>query len=400
MRGRQTSLFESERMTLNGAIELSLASLNEYGGRYRHWSIAYSGGKDSSATVTFVAWAIKNGLVAAPESLTILYADTRQELPPLQATAMRLLAAMERDGFQTRVVLPELDDRFYVYILGYGVPPPSNTFRWCTGKLKVDPMYAEMERIHGQTNEKFLQITGVRLGESTNRDQRIALSCSKDSGECGQGWFQVSPSTAAGDTLAPLLHWRVCNVFDWCYFEDRRHGYPEVIDIADVYGDTEVRTGCIGCPLASRDVALERLVKLPQWAYLSPLLELKPLFRKMKHSRWRKRKATPEVLKDGKYSKNGQRKGPLTMEARHFFLEKVLDIQRRVNTAAIEQGRPLVSLINDEELARIYEMWELNLWPRKWSEDDINADELIPKINAVGSDLIVQPLLLDKGAGT
>lgn len=130
------SLFEDERLRLEDAIELSLNSLREYGSRYRHWSVAYSGGKDSSAAATFVAWAIKTGQVPRPDSLTILYADTRQEYPPLYMTAMRLLDTLQGDGFMTRVVLPPLDGRFYVYMLGYGVPPPSNTFRWCTDKLK------------------------------------------------------------------------------------------------------------------------------------------------------------------------------------------------------------------------------------------------------------------------
>ena len=88
---RQPSLFEDQRFNLEDSIELSLASLSHYGSQYRHWAIAYSGGKDSSATVAFVAWAIKEGRVTAPASLTILYADTRQELPPLQQTAVDLL---------------------------------------------------------------------------------------------------------------------------------------------------------------------------------------------------------------------------------------------------------------------------------------------------------------------
>lgn len=393
MRARQFSLFEDDRLTLSGAIDLSLASLRAYGDRYRHWAVAYSGGKDSSATVTFVAWAIKSGQVPAPESMTVLYADTRQEYPPLHATAMDVMAAMRRDGFRAEVVLPEMDNRFYVYMLGYGVPPPSNRFRWCTDKLKITPMNAALNnKVRQNADEKFLLINGVRLGESDNRDQRIAVSCSKDSGECGQGWFEVKPPSSAGDTLAPLLHWRVCHVYDWLYFENRRHGYPEVVGIADVYGDGDVRTGCIGCPLASRDVALERLAKRNEWSYLRPLLELKPMFRQMKLAKWRKRKAKPEKRKDGKWSKNGQRKGPLTMEARAHWLDKVLDVQRRVNEAAEE--RPKVDLINGEEETRIREMWALDMWPRKWSADDVVADVPLDKITSVDGDLLVQPLLV------
>lgn len=400
MKARQASLFESERLQLEDAIELSLDSLREYGQRYRHWAVAYSGGKDSSATVTFVAWAIKSGRVPAPESLTALYADTRQEYPPLHATAMQLLEHLRRDSFQAHVVLPELDNRFYVYMLGYGVPPPSNRFRWCTPKLKIEPMMQQLQSIRGATGEKFLMVTGVRLGESEARDKRIAIACNKDTGECGTGWIHVenagkedkkapgmwvrSPENAPADTLAPLLHWRVCHVFDWLYFNQHRHGYPEVAGIADVYGDEDVRTGCIGCPLASRDVALKNLVKRPQWSHLTPLLELKPMFREMKGAQWRKRKAVPEQHKDGKLSKNGQRKGPLTMEARAYWLDRVLDVQRRAG----------VDLINAEEKARILEMWQLDLWPQKWSGNDIRADIPIDRISVIGGKTIVQPLLV------
>lgn len=384
MKGRQQSLFDAQRMRLNDAIDLSLDSLREYGERYRHWSVAYSGGKDSSATVAFVAWAVRSGRVPAPESLTVLYADTRMELPPLQQTAMKVLERMRADGFDARVVLPELDDRFYVYMLGYGVPPPSNRFRWCTPQLKVEPMMAALQEVRERTGEKILSITGVRMGESAARDQRIAVSCSKDSGECGQGWFQVTTSEAVADTLAPLLHWRVCHVYDWLYFENHRHGYDEVAGIAAVYGDDDVRTGCVGCPLASRDNALERLVVQPEWSHLRPLLELKPFYREMKLARWRKRKARPERRKDGGWSTNGQRKGPLTMEARAYWLNLVLDVQQRAG----------VDLINAEEEARIREMWKLDMWPRKWSADDIDATSPVPRISSIGDDLVIQPLLV------
>lgn len=73
----QQSFFDNTRNSLDESIEMSLASIAAYGQRYRQWCIAYSGGKDSSATVTFVAWAIRHKLVPAPESLFVLYSDTR-----------------------------------------------------------------------------------------------------------------------------------------------------------------------------------------------------------------------------------------------------------------------------------------------------------------------------------
>lgn len=204
----QPTLFDDLRMSFQDALNLSVTSLNEYGQRYPHWVIAYSGGKDSSATAAFVTWAIRTGHVVAPESLTIMYADTRQELPPLQATAMQFMDALSAQGVDTRVVLPTLDDRFYVYMLGRGVPPPKNRFRWCTSQLKIEPMQRALEVRRAEVGQKFLMLTGVRMGESAARDQRIALSCNKDSGECGQGWFQTAPGDAVSDTPAPPRHWR------------------------------------------------------------------------------------------------------------------------------------------------------------------------------------------------
>jgi DNA sulfur modification protein DndC len=381
MSAKQPSLFDGMRLTLNEALDISLDSLRAYGARYRHWAIAFSGGKDSSATAAFVTWAIKTGKVERPESLTILYADTRQELPPLQRTAMQFMDALRADGFDARVVLPDLDDRFYVYMFGRGVPPPKNRFRWCTPHLKVEPMQAALAAKRAEAGEKFLMLTGVRLGESAVRDARIAVSCGKDSGECGQGWFQTMPGESVSDVLAPLLHWRLCHVWDWLAFGP--HGY-KLADVALVYGDGDVRTGCIGCNLASRDTALENLIKQPDWAHLTPLMELKPLFAELTKPKWRKRKATPDTKKDGTYAKNGQRMGPLTMAGRAYGLARVLDIQARAG----------VDLINAEEEARIRALWAANTWPDGWDGHEVNADVPIDQIAVVDNELVVQPLLV------
>lgn len=246
-------------------------------------------------------------------------------------------------------------------------------------------MTTALEERRQEIGEKFLLINGVRLGESQVRDQRIALSCGRK-GECGQGWFEVKPPQSVGDSLAPLLHWRVCHIFDWLYFENRRHGYNDVMGIADVYGDEDVRTGCISCNLASKDVALMNLVKKPEWVHLAPLLELRGVFRELKRPRHRLRKAEPEKRKDGKWAKNAQRMGPLVMDARSWGLGRVLDIQQRTG----------VDLINAEEEGRIREMWELDLWPQNWEGDEIRADVPIDQIHVSsdGLNVIVQPLLV------
>jgi len=249
--------------------------------------------------------------------------------------------------------------------------------------LKVQPMMEALAHLRESTGEKLLMLTGVRLGESHVRDQRIALSCSRDSGECGQGWFQVSTKDSIADTLAPLVHWRLCHVYDWLYFDPLSHGY-DMSGVAAVYGDEEVRTGCVGCNLCERDRVLLRLIQRPEWTHLKPLLELRPLYRELKKPQWRKRKVRPEKRKDGQWSKNVQRMGPLTMQARAYGLERVLDIQERAE----------VDLINAEEEARIREMWRLDIWPEKWSSADAEATMPINALALSGDGRIVEQALL------
>jgi len=180
------TLFDTDRQSIAAALDLTATSLKEQAGSHSHWAIAFSGGKDSTAAVTAVVHLIDAGLVPAPKSLTVLYADTRMELPPLQICAMAILDTLRKSGIEARVVLPPMDDRFFVYMLGRGVPPPKNRFRWCTPKLKIEPMVGSLARLRDMVGRKFLMITGVRLGESAVRDQRISLACSRDGSECGQ----------------------------------------------------------------------------------------------------------------------------------------------------------------------------------------------------------------------
>ena len=237
---KSQSLFEGIRMTLDEARALTAQSLRAYGERYKHWAIAFSGGKDSSATLTVVASLIAAGEIPAPESLTVLMSDTRMELPPLMASALGILAECDRRGFRTQIVMPEMDDRYFVYMFGRGVPPPKNRFRWCTPQLKVEPMLRALQSLRDEAGEKLLMLTGVRMGESAARDQRIVMSCSRDGAECGQGWFQETTPAAIADTLAPLLHWRVCHVWDWLSVFAPGEGFP-TLAVADTYGGDEAK---------------------------------------------------------------------------------------------------------------------------------------------------------------
>jgi len=400
----QSSFFDGgRRMQMDESIALSVQSMQAYGPDHAHWGIAWSGGKDSSATLTLLMWMLDTGKLAKPESLTVFYADTRQELPPLAVAAAQIMDELRERGVRVEVVMAPLDKRFMVYILGRGVPPPNNnTLRWCTRQIKIDPMEDALRARLDQVAGQILMITGVRQGESAVRDQRIEMSCGKDGAECGQGWYQQILPNAKGlrgrlATLAPLLHWRVCHVWEWL-----RHWAPQVefgdwstAMIAQAYGGDEAeeinaRTGCIGCPLASEEKALENVLAMPAWAYLAPLRGLKLLWRELREPQHRLKKAGLERLKDGSIAKNPQRMGPLTFEARLMGLERVLGIQADCNAAALAAGRPTISLINAEEEARIRELITLETWPQGWDGDEPTADTVMETVYQNGA---VQPLL-------
>ena len=79
----------ARRLQMTESIELTIQSLQAYGATHEHWGLAWSGGKDSSATLTLIMWLLDTGKIQRPKSLTVFYADTRQELPPLAVAAAR-----------------------------------------------------------------------------------------------------------------------------------------------------------------------------------------------------------------------------------------------------------------------------------------------------------------------
>lgn len=396
MKTVQGNLFEGviQRLQMTESFELSWQSLGAYGPRYNYWCIAWSGGKDSTTLVTFIVYSILAGKIAPPKKIFIMYADTRLELTPLYVAAQQIMDELAEHGYEVQVVMASLENRFLTYILGRGVPPPNNaTFRWCTSRIKIEPMQHALEQLVGHLGEKVLMLTGVRQGESAIRDQRIVMSCSKNGAECGQGWYQETLPTSLCDTLAPILHWRVCHVWEWLkhWAPLPQYGDFSTELIADAYGGDEAeelnaRTGCMGCPLTDKDTALDNLIIKPKWAYLAPLKRLRPVYRELRKAPNRLRKTGLEENNE----RNKQRMGPLTMAAREWAFNEILSIQNEVNTLAEKYGMPKVYLLNDEEQAFIRKCWAENLWPNKWTGKEPVADTPMDTVYSDGS---IQPLI-------
>jgi DNA sulfur modification protein DndC len=395
-RASNVGFFQDSALTLQEAIELVISSILAYALEYRHWAIAFSGGKDSSTVLALILHLIEAGRIPRPDSLTVLYADTRMELPMLHASAQTLLEEARARGCRIITVIPPLEDRFFVRMLGKGYPPPHNGFRWCVGLLKIKPMQAALHAIYELCGkEKFLTLTGMRVGESAVRDRRFLTACSKNDGECSQGWYQKTTPASISDVLAPVLHMRVCHVADILGFEAPEWGFT-TLPVLRAYGadagDSEslaARTGCIRCPVAGHDTTLDRVIKFPEWAYLTPFSDLLRVYTRLSSSHSRLRK-TGERKKNGDLSKRPMREGPLTMRSRLWGLAQIKAIQDEVNRVAVATGRPEVWLINQEEEEEIHRLIQANTWPDKWDGTEVEATEMV---NITLSEGVVQPIL-------
>lgn len=393
------NLFGIEKISVGDCQELTIRSLEAYAYNHKHWVIAWSGGKDSTATMTLVIYLIISGQITQPESLTVMYADTRLELTPLEISAQNMLKhlnALNLPWLKTQVVTADIDHRFMVYMLGRGVPPPNNqTLRWCTNQIKVQPMQVAIAKEFETRQEKVLTITGVRMGESAIRDGRLSMACNKNGAECGQGWYMNTLDNKITATIAPIIHWRVCNVWDWLqvFAPQKKYGGWDTSMLAQAYGgdnanEINARTGCLGCPLANHDTALDAVMeKYPNdWGYLHPLKQLRPLYREMRKFEHRLRKHG-EKKSNGELAKNPYRVGPLTMKARKDFTYKIILIQRQVNSLAKDSGRPMINILNKEELDRIAWHWDNNVWPQKWSGNEPIATEPFEQMYSDGATL-------------
>jgi DNA sulfur modification protein DndC len=393
MKPQNATLFDGMRLTQEEAIELTAQSLQANAGAHQHWAVAWSGGKDSTALWTMLLYLIRAGRIPRPRTFTVLQADTRMELQPLWLVAEGLAAQLREQGIEVHQVMAPLDLRYWVYILGRGVPPPNNgKLRWCTRQLKIDPMARALTGLRARYGEKLLLMTGLRIGESAVRDSRIALACNKDGGECGQGWYQETLPDSVADRLAPILHMRVCHVMDWLTFNapDPEYGGWNTTPLVRVYGDGEARFGCMGCPLVQEDKALERTIRIPGWEHLAPLRRLHALWAELRKPHRRLRKRGGETRKDGVLAKGQQRLGPLTLEARLWGLSEVLRLQADVNEGARRTGKPDLLLVNPEEEQRIRALISSGTWPEGWTGSEPTGDELAEKHFDDGS---VQELL-------
>lgn len=305
---------------------------------YNHWIITFSGGKDSTTTViTALETALE--LEEQVERIDIVYSDTTLEIPPIYQYALAFLQFLQefervaRLPLHCHVVYPKVEERFWVCLLGKGYPPPHQRFRWCTRRLKIEPVEDALKSF--VQPGKTLILTGVRFGESQHRDVKLTQSCRRG-GECGQGlWFQYSSRLQAG-YLAPIVHWNECDVWDFLQLYAPFLGYPTGHLEESVYNGRETRFGCWMCTVVRQDKAMEKITALPEWSYLRPLLDFRQRVKDLTSCL-----ESRVIRPDGK-------PGRLTLATRRQLLRELLDLQATLN----------MNLISLEEIRAIKSFWQ------------------------------------------
>jgi len=313
------------------------------------WVIGFSGGKDSSCVIKLVYRALLN-LPQRKSEVTLLYCDTGVEIPPVRAFVWQTLTglAMEakRDGIplNSRITMPPINDRFFFKIIGRGYVPPTNKFRWCTDRLRIQPVQSFLKRVRG---EKKLVVLGLRKGESAERDKTIARH------QTAETSFSRQSGSVKTLIYSPILEYSVNDVWNVL----AANSTPTSIDsnrLLTLYrhanGECPMirsptstpcagsRFGCWTCTVVRRDRAMEGLIE-SGYEILRPLLKFRNWLAEIRdysRMRWATRR------------NGGTGRGPFTVEARQEILRRLLIVQKTVG----------FQLITDEETVAIRREWK------------------------------------------
>ena len=147
----------------------------------RPWVIGYSGGKDSTTVVQLVINTLlemKNENIQLNKVVYIISSDTMVETPLIINNIGNTLSLIQNYADQnhlpiiTQLVSPNIDNTFWVNLIGKGYPAPNQSFRWSTDRLKIEP---SNKFIKGKISEywEVIVLLGVRKAESISRARSI-----------------------------------------------------------------------------------------------------------------------------------------------------------------------------------------------------------------------------------
>ncbi|MEM2111864.1 MAG: DNA phosphorothioation system sulfurtransferase DndC [Candidatus Bathyarchaeia archaeon] len=334
--------------------EIKDTLINLYLNDHRPWLVGFSGGKDS----TMVASLIFDTALSIPteerkKPISILCTDTRVEIPAIVEMLESTLARMQKFSqhnnlnIEVNLLRPPPEQSFWVNIIGRGYPPPNRTFRWCTQRLKIDPVTVFVNQRIGHWGEAILHL-GARRAESASRAQTMA-------GREAINGLRRHPDLPRVWVSNPIEFLSTEEV--WAYLlqkpnpwgGDNRALYKLYTNASDgecpIQIDTSTpacgnsRFGCWTCTVVERDKASEGLLAAGD-ERMENLIKFRETLLEFRN---------PEMgWRDTRRMNGNKGPGPLLIKARRELLSQLLKLQE-------ETG---LSLISPEELLLIQQMWK------------------------------------------
>jgi DNA sulfur modification protein DndC len=337
------------------------------------WVVGYSGGKDSSAALQLVWLAIRD---LPPDRrhkpIHVISTDTLVEQPLVAAWVDTSLARMRQAAGEQGVPItpqkltPEIEDSFWVNLIGRGYPAPRPKFRWCTERLKIRPSNKFIREVVRNNGEAIL-VLGTRKAESQARAGRMARQ------EARRVRERLSPNANLPNSLVytPIEDWTNDDV--WLYLMQVKNPWghdnksllgmyqgaseggecPLVVDTTTPSCGTS-RFGCWVCTVVDKDRSMEAMIKNDEEkVWMTPLLELrneldKPDDRDRRD--FRRMSGRVQLFHDRTIP------GPYTKEWRDRWLRRVLQAQESARQEGPPEFREL-KLITLEELHEIRRIW-------------------------------------------
>jgi DNA sulfur modification protein DndC len=312
------------------------------------WVVGYSGGKDSTAVVKLIFQSLLR-LKHARKPVTVIYCDTGVEIPLASALARKALSELESEAaslavpISVRILSPPMNERFFVKVLGRGYPPPTDKFRWCTDRLRIDPVTRFLESANTQSATVVL---GVRESESAARSLTLSENRTQDR------FWRIQRDHSKRRLFMPILDYSVLDVWqvNLMLKLPRALHAEEVADlyasasgecptIRDVKGAPcgKARFGCWTCTVAKNGTTLRNLIDSGH-TNLKPLLEFRL---------WLERHRSDPRFRRSKRRNGALGPGPMTLPWRRLALKKLLKTQQQSG----------LQLVSNEELTEIQKEW-------------------------------------------
>jgi DNA sulfur modification protein DndC len=356
------------------------------------WIVGYSGGKDST-TVLQLVWDAVASLPqqARTKKIHVISTDTLVENPivskwvELSLKKINSKSIALKMGIQAHQLVPKMQDRFWVNLIGKGYPAPRPKFRWCTSRLKINASTDFIRNVATERGEAILFL-GTRSEESNARAKVMA----KHSGSTRELLSRNSdPRLDRVWIFPPIGDWSSDEVWEYLVENENPWGHsnielfhlykgatpdaecPLVVDSSTPScGDS--RFGCFVCTMVEKDKSMMAMIQNDEdkkWMIpLSIFREKKLNTDDFKHRDFRRLDKNINLYK----TKEGYGliHGPYKQHYREELLLELLKAQTTIRKEAVD-GMEEFELISLEELEEIR---------RIWVEDKHEIEDSLPRI--------------------